>query len=1132
MWRLALRGNQGPHAASNPISPAPLSLPGSLERLFSRLAAAALPVSILRESRAEAMRPEKIIIRGAREHNLKNITVEIPRDQLVVLTGVSGSGKSSLAFDTLYAEGQRRYVESLSSYARQFLGQNQKPKVDYIGGLSPAISIEQKTASRNPRSTVGTVTEIHDYLRVLYARAGRPHCPSCGDRVGGQTAEQIVERIMARPRPCSFLVLAPVARFRKGEYQETFEVARREGFARVRVNGEVHRLDEPIKLNKRKKHEIEIVVDRLRLEPTDDPEELGAELLRLTDSVETALAHGDGAVIVAMLEGEGAATSPARRDSPTPRVEQGAGGAARAPKLAPRPGDILFSERNACLRCGLSFEDLSPQMFSFNSPQGACPNCLGLGTQTEIDPALVVPDHRKSLHEGAIAPWGDRLAPGARNSWLQRSMTQVCAHFGIDMAAPFAALTEAQRQVLLWGAKGQQVGIKWQSRGGSHGTLMTKWEGAIPRLKRRLAQTDSEYARQRYMQYMSRQPCPTCHGTKLQAAAAAVTVGGRSIVDVEHMSIAEALHFFEHVELNERDRIIADDLLREICGRLRFLLNVGLYYLTLDRPAPSLSGGEAQRIRLASQIGCGLVGVLYILDEPSIGLHQRDNGRLLRTLEELRDRGNTVVVVEHDLETMLAANHLIDFGPGAGVRGGEVVAAGPPATIAAASASLTGRYLCGDLTIAVPIARRPPNDDWITVHGAREHNLQNLTVRLPLGLLICVTGVSGSGKSTLVNEILYKALSRQLMRTQVRPGQHDRIKGLEQLDKVIAITQDPIGRTPRSNPATYTSVFDGIRAVFTKTPEARIRGYKPGRFSFNVKGGRCEACKGDGLKKIEMQFLADVYVPCEVCTGKRFNRETLQVTYKRKTIADVLAMTVDEAAEHFANIPAIHKVLRTLVDVGLGYMQLGQPATTLSGGEAQRVKLAKELCRPATGRTLYVLDEPTTGLHFADIQKLLDVLQRLVAAGNTVVVIEHNMDVIKTADHLIDLGPEGGLDGGRVIATGTPEEVAAVPQSFTGQHLRRTLGLEPADSATEAAPPQRNGALSPERVRSVRKLLGMTQAEAARAVGVSRGLLAEAERGRRAGERTLTRLLEGLRIVAEDRGVALPPPGVNGTTPR
>ncbi len=1083
------------------------------------------------------MRPEKIIIRGAREHNLKNITVEIPRDQLVVLTGVSGSGKSSLAFDTLYAEGQRRYVESLSSYARQFLGQNQKPKVDYIGGLSPAISIEQKTASRNPRSTVGTVTEIHDYLRVLYARVGLPHCPSCGDRVGGQTAEQIVERIMARPRPYTFLVLAPVARFRKGQYQETFEAARREGFARVRVNGEVHRLDEPIKLDKRKKHEIEIVVDRLRLEPTDDPEELDAERSRLTDSVETALAHGDGAVMVAILDGEGAAAAPGEGTEGTQQAaplrniggKAQAGEAARAPKLAPRPGDILFSERNACLRCGLSFEDLSPQLFSFNSPQGACPDCLGLGTQTEIDPTLVVPDHRRSLHAGAIAPWGDRLAPGARNSWLKRSITQVCAHFGIDMAAPFASLTEDQQQVLLWGAKGQRVGIKWQGRGGSHGTFMTKWEGAIPRLKRRLAQTDSEFARQRYMQYMSRQPCPTCHGTKLQAAAAAVAVGGRSIVDVEHMSIAEALHFFEHVELSERDRLIADDLLREICGRLRFLLNVGLYYLTLDRPAPSLSGGEAQRIRLASQIGCGLVGVLYILDEPSIGLHQRDNGRLLRTLEELRDLGNTVVVVEHDLETMLAANHIIDFGPGAGVRGGEVVAAGPPATIAASPASLTGRYLASDLEIAVPTTRRPANDAWLTVHGAGEHNLRDLTVRLPLGLLICVTGVSGSGKSTLVNEIIYKALSRQLMRTQVRPGRHDRIEGLNQLDKVIAITQDPIGRTPRSNPATYAGVFDGIRAVFAKTPEARIRGYKPGRFSFNVKGGRCEACKGDGLKKIEMQFLADVYVPCEVCKGKRFNRETLQVTYKGKTIADVLAMTVDEAVEHFANIPAVYKVLRTLVDVGLGYMQLGQPATTLSGGEAQRVKLAKELCRPATGRTLYVLDEPTTGLHFADIQKLLDVLQRLVEHGNTVVVIEHNMDVIKTADHLIDLGPEGGLDGGRVIATGTPEAVAAVPQSFTGQHLRGPLGLETAVPATDAAAPGRNGALSPERVRSVRKLLGMTQAEAARAVGVSRGLLAEAERGRRAGERTLTRLLEGLRIVAEDRGVALPPPSANGT---
>ena len=1100
------------------------------------------------------MRPDKIIIRGAREHNLKNVTVEIPRDQLVVLTGVSGSGKSSLAFDTLYAEGQRRYVESLSSYARQFLGAQQKPAVDYIAGLSPAISIEQKTASKNPRSTVGTVTEIHDYLRVLYARIGEPHCPSCGRKVGAQTAEQIVDQILALEPGSQWLILAPVARNRKGEFQDVFTQARKDGFARVRVNGRIYSLDEPIKLDKKRKHLVDIVVDRIRIPAPDEGDDV--DRARLTDSVETALRFGEGALVLAPYgsSGEPGAASRASRstgDNPllaTRTSGQGeSGGGLKG--LAAWAGDLLFSEKNACLYCGLSFDELSPQMFSFNSPAGACPECLGLGTTMEVDPALVVPDPSKSIRDGAIVPWGEQDdEQEAGTSWGDQFRAQILAHYGISPDVPFKDLPASQRQILLYGAPqaGEKIKVTWRNKDGSHGSWFSRWEGVIPRVKRRLKQTHSESVREHLLQFFSQQPCGACGGAKLKPEARAVTVGGKSLVEVERLSIAEALAFFERLDLPAREQVIAQELLKEICGRLRFLMNVGLHYLTLDRAAPTLSGGEAQRIRLASQIGCGLVGVLYILDEPSIGLHQRDNGKLIRTLEDLRDVGNTVVVVEHDLETMLAADYIIDFGPGAGIHGGAVVACGSPAEVARHPHSLTGKYLSGTLRIPVPAQRRAPGDRWLVVHGAREHNLKDITVRFPLETLVVVTGVSGSGKSSLVNEILYKALARDLMRAGARPGAHERIEGVEHLDKVIAIDQDPIGRTPRSNPATYVGVYDGIRDLFAQLPEARIRGYRPGRFSFNVKGGRCEACQGDGLKRIEMQFLADVFVPCEVCHGKRFNRETLEVTFKGKSIADVLEMTVDEAAALFASVPHVARILQTLIDVGLGYMKLGQPAPTLSGGEAQRVKLARELCRPATGRTLYVLDEPTTGLHFADIQKLLDVLQRLVESGNSVVVIEHNLDVIKTADWIIDLGPEGGDGGGEILAEGPPEHVATVERSFTGRFLRAALGLAPypaldgydrpdgrasiteSETASERAlegHPALNGqdasqtpdgalAITPAALRALRLALGLSQAEAAQRIGISRGLLAEAERGRRTGERTLARIALGLREIA------------------
>jgi excinuclease ABC subunit A len=1090
------------------------------------------------------MRPDRIVIRGAREHNLKNVTVEIPRDQLVVLTGVSGSGKSSLAFDTLYAEGQRRYVESLSSYARQFLGPQQKPQVDYIAGLSPAISIEQKTASKNPRSTVGTVTEIHDYLRVLYARVGEPHCPSCGRPVAAQTAEQIVDQVLAQQPGTQWLLLAPVARNRKGEYQEVFAKAKKDGFARVRVNGQVRSLDEQITLNKKLKHQIDIVVDRVRIPGLDDTDDTGGaggmggtegvDRSRLTDSVETALRFGEGALVIAPFGTAGnpsvgaGSSGPAAGESLNPQhsapsqAERGipspdSGGGLKG--LSAAAGDILFSEKNACVYCGLSFDQLSPQMFSFNSPIGACPECLGLGSTMEVEPDLVVPDKSKSLRAGAIVTWGEQDDDSSSGSWGEQYRAQVLQHYGISVDTPFEQLTDAQRNLLLYGSGSERIKITWAGKNGSSGSWYSKWEGAIPRIKRRLKQTASDAMREHYLQFFGQRECSACKGEKLKPEARAVTVGGRRLPELERMSIAEAVAFFHEVRLPEREQLIAQELLKEIGGRLQFLMNVGLHYLTLDRSAPSLSGGEAQRIRLASQIGCGLVGVLYILDEPSIGLHQRDNDKLIHTLEDLRDIGNTVVVVEHDLDTMLAADYMIDFGPGAGVNGGHVVAAGTPSEVAANPESLTGRYLSGALKIEVPAERRAPGEKWLTVRGAREHNLKNIDVRFPLERLVVVTGVSGSGKSSLVNEILHKSLERDLMRAQTKPGLHDGIEGVEHLDKIIAIDQDPIGRTPRSNPATYVGVYDDIRTLFAQMPEAKVRGYKPGRFSFNVKGGRCEACQGDGLKRIEMQFLADVFVPCEVCKGKRFNRETLEVKFKGRSITDVLEMTIDEAAELFGNVPHVARILATLRDVGLGYMKLGQPAPTLSGGEAQRVKLAKELCRPSTGRTLYVLDEPTTGLHFADIQKLLHVLGRLVAGGNSVIVIEHNLDVIKTADWLVDLGPEGGIGGGRIMAEGMPEDVARSRESFTGHFLRQVLGIQlphVTDESGESldSPPGRELAITPESLKALRLSLGISQAEAAQAVGVSRGLLAEAERGRRTGERTLARIALGLRALA------------------
>ncbi len=964
---------------------------------------------------------DKIVIRGAKEHNLKNVDVTIPRFKLVVLTGVSGSGKSSLAFDTLYAEGQRRYVESLSSYARQFIGQMEKPKVDFIGGLSPAIAIEQKAVSKNPRSTVATVTEIYDYLRVLFANVGLPHCPECGREVQAQSAQEIVAQAASLPEGARFQVLAPLARNRKGAFQETFAQARADGFARVRVDGEVWGLDEEIELDKNKKHDVALIVDRLVI-PDREGGAADAFITRLTDSIETALRASEGLVMI---------------DLPGENGSDGAGGAQ----------SLLLSETNACPDCGISFPEFTPAMFSFNSPMGMCPECNGLGTKIEFDPDRFV-DPDKSLHEGSVGPWGE-LAKKKSSSFYQTAQ-QIVEQFGHDMDTPWRDLSEACRNAILYG--GVRVAWQWDGDRGS-GQHEGEFEGVFNAICRRYKQTKSDYMRRWYRTFMSQQPCPTCRGERLRPESAAVTVGGRTINDVVKMNIGEALRWVEEIEarMTPEQMEIAVEVLKEIAERLQFLLNVGLHYLTLDRPAPTLSGGEGQRIRLASQIGCGLVGVLYVLDEPSIGLHQRDNRRLLDTLEHLRDMGNTVVVVEHDEETIRTADWIIDLGPGAGVGGGWVVAEGPPEAIEQRADSLTGSYLRGERTVCSPNGnhqnggRRPVNGEWLSLLGARQNNLKDLTVRFPLGLFTCVTGVSGSGKSSLVSQTLHPALATALHRSEQEIGDHDRIEGLahaskgHSVDKVINITQDPIGRTPRSNPATYAKVMTPIRELFAETPEARARGYEKGRFSFNVKGGRCEACKGYGKKKVEMHFLPDVWITCNVCKGARYNRETLQIRYKGQHIADVLDMDVDEALTFFENVPKIKRILQTLADVGLGYIKLGQSATTLSGGEAQRVKLARELARVSTGDTVYILDEPTTGLHFADIQKLLDVLHRLTDAGNTVIVIEHNLDVIKTADWIIDLGPEGGDAGGYIVAQGTPEEVAQIEGSYTGKFLRQML---------------------------------------------------------------------------------------------
>jgi len=948
------------------------------------------------------MTKDAIVVQGAREHNLKDITVRIPRNSLTVITGLSGSGKSSLAFDTLYAEGQRKYVESLSAYARQFLEQMQKPDVEHIEGLSPAIAIEQRTAGANPRSIVATTTEIHDYLRLLFASIGHVHCYQCGRPISSQTAEEIVEHLLTLPNHCRLILLAPLVKGRKGQHEEVFATIRKQGFVRVRVDGVIHELDDVPELDKKKKHSVEVVVDRLIMN-----EKIRT---RLTDSVELALRQGEGTLIALYQTSE-----------KKPREEK------------------VYSEKNACPHCSISFDTLTPRHFSFNSPYGACPRCLGLGTMLVFDEDLVIPDPEKTLEKGAIRAWkggGRRLS-----IYFKGLLRAVAKHYNVDMEVPFKDLSKSFRKVLLYGSGEEEIEFGFW-RGGAYHKYSKPFEGVLPNLKRRYENTDSDYMRQKLSGFMSRQHCTECEGARLKPESLACTIGEKSIVDITRMSISDAIQFMKKLKLTKQERRIARDVLKEVAQRLQFLADVGLDYLTLDRESGTLSGGEAQRIRLATQIGAGLVGVLYVLDEPSIGLHQRDNERLIKTLKGLRDLGNTVVVVEHDEQTIREADHVIDLGPGAGRHGGELVCSGTVPNLLKNKKSLTARYLRKEVEIEVPAKRHKSSGKILEVRGAAENNLKNINVKIPLGLLVCVTGVSGSGKSTLVDDILRRALFRRIYGAKDRPGKYKKILGMEHLDKVIVIDQSPIGRTPRSNPATYTGAFGLIRSLFAQLPASKVRGYGPGRYSFNVKGGRCERCKGDGILKIEMHFLPDVFVTCEQCRGLRYNRETLEIRYAGKNIADVLSMTINEALDFFKAVPGIERKLRTLSDVGLGYLQLGQPATTLSGGEAQRVKLSSELSKKATGSTLYLLDEPTTGLHFADVHRLLQVLEKLREAGNTLVVIEHNLDVIKTADYIIDLGPEGGNSGGRIVAEGTPEEIALTAKSHTGRYLAKVLKVE------------------------------------------------------------------------------------------